>query len=102
MRVSLVYFGDMITDQDIQNIVDRMTDRFLGIFATKEDLKPIRADIARLDARVDDVFDILDMHTGMLEDLRMEYHSMGQQLSRHDRWIHQLGKKTDTMLSIEA
>ena len=98
----------MITDQDINRIVDRIEDRLMdrfapifSTFATKEDLVPIRADIAELKHQVGGIYTVLDTHTMMLDDLQMEYHSMMQQLARHERWHHQVAAKTGTILTYD-
>ena len=103
------YTFSMITDQEIQKIGDRVAERFnpvfdrmFEVFATKQDLNELRLDFVALRSTVDTLVTIVDGHTLILEDLRMEYLSMGEQLSRHNRWIYQLADKTHTELSFES
>jgi hypothetical protein len=107
----------MVSEKEIEIIENRITDkisvmfdqkidimigRMFEIFATKDDIKDMKIEFIELRHTVDGLVTAVDGHTAVIEDLRMEYMSMGEQLSRHDRWIHQVAGKTQPTLSFES
>jgi hypothetical protein len=92
---------ETMVDSKFEKFMDRLMP-VLSNFATKDDVRELGDRVGCLEESVDGLITVVDGHTKVIEDLRMEYLSMGEQLSRHDRWVYQLADKAGLALAIEA
>ena len=80
----------MLTEEDIQKLLE--------VLATKEDVKELKQDIEGLREIVQSLVVSVDKLVKAVSDLKTEYSVIAQQLSRHEKWIHQLAKKLGVKL----
>lgn len=100
----------MLNDQDIERLssvlatkkdLDKMAENSLEIFATKQDVKEIKEDLAILKELVQGLIVSSDSIAKSIEKLVAEYAAISTQLSRHDRWIKQIAEKVGLNLAME-
>lgn len=80
----------MLTNKDI--------DKLLAVLATKQDVQELDERLARVEDTLSKVLTALDRLAKAIEDQTREYAAMSAQLSRHNKWIHQIAKHTGIKL----
>ncbi len=75
----------MLTNEDIQKLLE--------VLATKEDIKELKRDVENLKEIVQSLVVSVDKLVKAVSDLKTEYSVIANQLSRHEKWIHQLAEK---------
>ena len=98
----------MLTDKDIKkltsvfatkkDLVQFATKKDLGLFATKQDIQELREEISGLRETVQGLVTAIDKLAGVVDDLRVEYVMIKNQLAKHDRWIKEIAKKAGVKL----
>jgi hypothetical protein len=81
--------------------VDKQFTRMIAVMATKNDIRQLSE---RMDGFGEDLSKVLvavDRLSIPLEDLRLEYVAVSEQLSRHERWHHQVADKLGIRLKYD-
>ena len=74
-------------------------DQFTKLFKYMQQIERDMHDgFARVDQNFDRVYGLLDTHIKQMETLGQEQLVIGHQLTRHEKWIDQLARKTDSQL----
>ena len=105
----------MLTDKDIEKIASALVTKQSSVFATKEDIADIKLDISLLATKSDvaetrkdidglresiqGLFSAVDKLVQAIHELRLEYTSMGFQLTRHEKWIKEIAGKVGIHLA---
>lgn len=82
--------------KDIKQRLDKQDEFSMRMFAEIESIKDRMDDMAtKDDVRVlsDRVNNVLDRHSGMLDDDELERLSLGKQVDRHEHWIGKVAPK---------
>jgi predicted nucleic acid-binding Zn-ribbon protein len=80
----------MLTDEDITKIV--------SVVATKEDIRDLRQDMNGLRESIQSLVISVDKLVKVTDDLKTEYVVINNQVSRHEKWFHQIADKLDIKL----
>jgi len=80
----------MLTEEDIKKLLE--------VLATKKDIGELKQDIDGLRETVQTLVVSVDKLVKAVSDLKTEYSAIANQLSRHDKWIHQLAEKLNIKL----
>ena len=83
----------MLTDTDFKRI-----QKLVGTLATKQDVQEIREEIADLRKTVQVLSVSVDKFVKIVTDLQQEHAAINMQLTRHEKWIKELAKKTGISL----
>ena len=86
-----VRLGSMLTDKDINRII--------AVVATKQDVRELGDRIDKLEDTQKRILSALDRLATAIEKLNLEYAAISEQLSRHERWIREIAKKSKVSLS---
>jgi len=87
----------LATKKDLEN----MAANSLKVFATKQDAKEIKSDVADIKELLQGLIVATDKMAKSMEILGVEYHAVSVQLTRHEKWIKQLSEKAGVKLSFE-
>lgn len=91
----------MLTDQDIQKIVEANKETFAtkqDIIGIKEDIKDIKNDTSGLRESVQSLILSVDKFVKATEDLNQEAASATLKMERHEKWIQQIAEKIGVQL----
>lgn len=81
-------------------LTDKDIDRMMEVFPTKEDVRTIvQEELAPMREIQQRILQALDRLATAIEKLNIEYAAMTEQLSRHERWIREIAKKSKVSLS---
>lgn len=64
-----------------------------GVAIVSEDVKELKGAINQLQEAMRELITTVDNLAKAVDDLRIEYSAMALQLSRHEKWIHQVADK---------
>lgn len=88
--------GVVVTKDEFKNLEKKIDERFgkaIEIFATKEDIKDLSEKVNGLTEMVQLLVVSMDKLVKELSDLRIEYHVMSNQLTRHEKWIQMMADR---------
>ncbi len=71
----------------------------IKVFATKEDIRSVTDRLDRLESLVRGLLTGVDKLATSVDKLLLEYAAVSEQLTRHERWIKQIAKKSGVMLA---
>ncbi|UZE93227.1 MAG: hypothetical protein ACKKMV_01865 [Candidatus Nealsonbacteria bacterium] len=75
----------MLSEEDIKKLLE--------VVATKEDIKDIKRGIDGLREIVQSLVVSVDKLVKAVDDLKTEYVAITNQVSRHEKWLHQVADK---------
>ena len=75
-------------------MTDKDIDKLVSVFATKEDIRQMREDIADIRKIQRDILLSLDSIATTIAKLDLEYAAISVKLSRYERWFKQIAEKT--------
>lgn len=82
-----------------QERVDDQFKRAFEVFATKEDLNNLEEKVDGLREMMQVLVSSVDKIVKELSDLRIEYHAVNNQLTRHEKWIQVIAEKVGIKLA---
>ena len=80
-------------------LTNKDIDRMIKVFATKDDIRQIVGRLDALEDMMQNVLKALDRLATAFEKLNLEYVAVSEQLTRHERWIKQIAKRSGVTLS---
>jgi chromosome segregation ATPase len=79
----------MITDQDINNLIVKLS----AVLATKQDIKELDQRITKLENSVNSLTTAVDNLTSSVNKLTGEYQIINHRIDKHEKWIQMMAKK---------